>query len=486
MTKIQLPGFVSMTVLLASLCCSLLFLSPSLGQADVLNDEQLFNKLSSTANGNGDIQDLIRLDRVAQSLDWDQASPKDFTGFLRIIRLRSKVEGSDLSGVYLLRTMTGEIYVLSVPQDKKLIEEGAGSYYAGLDEMYKSKMEFRIDSTAATVDGQNYVFARFRDKPQQVMLDKIFKISIVLMLFFVMVGMGLTLTFKDFSIVFTKPRGMIVGQILQFGAMPLLAFAFGHWFGFYTDYPFIFVGMILITAIPGGVTSNLMTYYAKGDLALSIALTSFSTILSLFFTPFLLKFYCANMPSVSIPVGLVMQTILILVIIPLIIGMSVRSKAPEFSKKATPFFSALGLVALLVLIVAGVFGNISVFSDTARYGLRFYSTVFMLTFFGMMSGIIFSKVVGINNYQTRAISLETGLRNAALAMTIAILIQDAMGDFYSSMLVTSGLFGLVMYVAGILSIILYKLILPLPSNQTNGAAAPGMSGTPSESREGVK
>jgi len=79
----------------------------------------------------------------------------------------------------------------------------------------------------------------------------------------------------------------------------------------------------------------------------------------------------------------------------------------------------------------------------------------------MAFGAIFPKLIGINNYQTRAISMETGIRNAALAMTIAILIQDYMGDFYSSMFVTSGIFGLVMYVAGAISIVWYKRLLPL-------------------------
>jgi predicted Na+-dependent transporter len=75
--------------------------------------------------------------------------------------------------------------------------------------------------------------------------------------------------------------------------------------------------------------------------------------------------------------------------------------------------------------------------------------------------------VGINNYQTRAISLETGLRNATLAMAIALLIQDYMGDFYSSMFFTSGLFGLWMYAAGFLSIAVYKKVLPLePQTET--------------------
>jgi predicted Na+-dependent transporter len=111
------------------------------------------------------------------------------------------------------------------------------------------------------------------------------------------------------------------------------------------------------------------------------------------------------------------------------------------------------------------------FADTQRYGFAFYSAVFVLTLLGMFVGGIFPKLVGINNYQTRAISLETGLRNASLAMAIAILIQDYMGDFYSSMLFTSGLFGLWMYVAGFLSIAVYKKVLPLEPQ-----AEPGTSG----------
>jgi len=119
------------------------------------------------------------------------------------------------------------------------------------------------------------------------------------------------------------------------------------------------------------------------------------------------------------------------------------------------------VIALLFIMIAGVLGNLDKFADTARYGVMFYSMVFGLTILGMAFGAIFPKLIGINNYQTRAISMETGIRNAALAMTIAILIQDYMGDFYSSMFVTSGIFGLVMYVAGAISIVWYKRLLPL-------------------------
>ncbi|HDP24662.1 MAG TPA: hypothetical protein ENN34_04390 [Deltaproteobacteria bacterium] len=216
-----------------------------------------------------------------------------------------------------------------------------------------------------------------------------------------------------------------------------------------------------MAASPGGVTSNLMTFYAEGDLALSISLTSFSTVLSLFFTPFLLALYCANVPEVTIPVALVVQTIIVLVIIPLALGMSVRARWSEFAKKATPFFSALGVIALLFLIGAGILSNLDKFADTERYGVTFYSMVIALTSVGMFVGALVPKILKINNYQTRAISLETGLRNASLAMAIALLIQDYMGDFYSSMFVTSAMFGLFMYGAGFISIRLYKKALPV-------------------------
>ncbi|MFH1436662.1 MAG: bile acid:sodium symporter family protein [Pseudomonadota bacterium] len=423
--------------------------------------EELYRQLSQIAGGKGDINLFKTLNTQSRKMDWKKADEMEFAGHLRIVR-PEKDAGPP---VYLLRKLTGEVFILSLPEDPAMLAKDADSAYAGLDNMFENKMIFKVKTIQEGVDGQDYAFARFDEAPQRAVLDKVFKIAIILMLFFVMVGMGMTLTFKDFAVVVTKPRGIILGEILQFGFMPFLAMCLGYLLGFYEEYPFIFVGMILITAIPGGVTSNLMTYYAKGDLALSVALTSISTILSIIFTPLLLAVYCSSMPEVSIPVKVVVQTILVLVIVPLIIGMAVRGKWAGFAKKAIPFFSALGIIALLFLIVAGVLSNLHVFADTARYGLKFYSTVFAMTFGGMLAGIAFSKLIRINNYQTRAISLETGLRNSSLAMTIAILMQDQMGDFFSSMFVTSGLFGLVMYVAGVISIFLYKPLLPVADKQ---------------------
>jgi len=430
-------------------------------------NEALYKQLSGIAfSAEGDLSLFEKLNKTARDQDWAAGTETQFVGNLRIIKSVQTPADENRARVYLLRKLSGELYILSVPADPAARTEASDSFYAGLDGISGSKMVFNVKSLNANINGTTYPLATFTAKPTQMKLDKIFKICIILMLFFVMVGMGMTLTFKDFALVFTKPRGIILGEILQFGFMPFLAMCVGRLFGFYEQYPFIFVGMILITATPGGVTSNLMTYYAKGDLALSISLTSFSTVMSIVFTPLLLAFYCAGMPEIAIPVKLVVQTILILVIIPLVVGMAIRGKWQTFAEKATPFLSALGIIALLILIVAGVLSNLDAFADTDRQGVKFYTTIFLLTMLGMLFGLGFSKLVGINNYQTRAISLETGLRNSALAMTIALLIQDSMGDFYSSMFITSGMFGLIMYLAGIISIFIYKPLLPVATGET--------------------
>jgi BASS family bile acid:Na+ symporter len=419
--------------------------------------EEMYRTFMRISSGQGDTSLFEKLNTRSRELDWNAAKETEFEGTLRLLKVKG-VTG-DASFIYMVRDLEGRLHILSVPSDESL--ESARGHYEDLDKLMGNKLVFRVQELEAIVAGETYSFARLLERPSQLAFDRIFKISIVLMLFFVMVGMGLTLTLADFKRVFQKPKGILTGAGLQWLLMPLVAAGLGRLLGFYDTYPFIFVGMVLIAASPGGVTSNLMTYYAKGDLALSVSLTSFSTVLSLVFTPLLLAFYCANVPEVTIPVGMVVQTIIVLVIVPLAVGMTVRARWPKFALKATPFFSVLGIIALLFLIIAGILGNLEVFTDTDRYGFKFYSMVFTLTLLGMVAGAVFPKLFRLSNYQTRAISLETGLRNASLAMALALLIQDYMGDFYGSMFVTSAMFGLLMYIAGFASIWAFNKTLPV-------------------------
>jgi BASS family bile acid:Na+ symporter len=193
----------------------------------------------------------------------------------------------------------------------------------------------------------------------------------------------------------------------------------------------------------------------KGDLALSISLTSVSTVLSLIFTPLLLSLYCSNVPNVVIPVALIVQTIVVLVIIPLAIGMSVRAKWPNFAQKSTKVFSILGLVALLFLIVAGIMSNLGVFKEFERYGGAALAAL-LLAVCALVLGMLSAKLVGANNSQNRAMTFQTLIRNVSLSMAIALLIQDIMGDFYSAMFVTAAFYGIAMYLVGALAIVIYK------------------------------
>ncbi|GAF99441.1 unnamed protein product, partial [marine sediment metagenome] len=279
-----------------------------------------------------------------------------------------------------------------------------------LKKMIQHKMVFNVKVIQAQAGSEFFKYAKFIEKPYRHILDRLFFTAIILFLFLIMLGIGMTLTLKEFILVFKHPRGIIIGPIIQFGLLPLLAFLLCILAGFHETYPFIFAGIMLVACSPGGVISNLMTYWGKGDLALSISMTAVTTVLSIFFTPFLLALYTYNLPEAGIPAIEVFKQIMVLVLIPLFIGMLVKSKAPVIAKKSEKFLSMLGIIALLFIICAGVLDNLDKFMDTTRYGLKFHVVLFLLPFSGMIFSIIFAKLLRINNFQTRAIGLETGIR----------------------------------------------------------------------------
>jgi len=440
-----------------------------LSAGSVLAGEDLYQDLSRGAR-DPDLVLFKALTVKGQALDWSAAKPVEFEGNLRFLETSYADSEDPVSGLYLVRRLDGELFILSPPVEASLPSGDSEDYYSSLQGMLGDKLVFKALVAEGEVNGKNYSFIRFTEKPSQLLLDRIFKISIMFMFFFVMLGMGMTLTVKDFILVFKSPRGILIGIFLQWLLMPLLALGMAYLLGFYHAFPFIYAGLVLICACPGGVTSNLMTYYAKGDLALSVSLTSISTVLALFFTPLILTVFSANIPDINVPAGLIVQTIIGLVLIPLILGMSIRRKWQKFAEKATPFFSALGVFALLMVIGVGIITNAEKFADTERYSLLFYIMVLSLSVLGMLLAVGVTKLLRLSNYQSRAVSVEVGLRNSTLAVTIALLIQDLMGDFHSSMFVTTAIYGITMYMTGFLMIALYRKLLPLdtPENSSPG------------------
>ena len=448
-------GSIFVTGLL--MCLLALFASTSASAQEATSGELLYRQLRELVSSDtAPYPALETLTSAAGEVSWEAATAESFRGHIRILHTEDKAEA-----LYLIRDLDGDIYILTMPEDPAALDEGSGSAYAGVAGLFEHKLQFEAQVATATIDGVQYSLAQLVAPPERLAIDRLFFIAIVLLLFLVMVGMGMTLTVGDFALVLRSPKGVVIGVILQFGLLPLLAMALGHLAGFYDAYPFIFIGLILVAASPGGVTSNLMTYLGKGDVALSVSLTALCTVLAIVFTPLMMTLYGSNIPDFSIPVVEVVKTMMVLVIVPLFVGMVVRAKSEGFAKKAEKPFAILGLVALLFLIVVGIWSNADKFADTDRYGLAFYGVIFALTLAGMVSAGMVSKLMRVANYQIRAISLEVGLRNASLSMTIALLLQDQMGDFSSSMFFTSGIFGLWMYIAGAITIFAFPKLLPL-------------------------
>jgi len=404
-----------------------------------------------------------RLENIGYQVNWDEATEKEFQGHLRHIIVEDE-EDQVLDELFLVRRLDGEIYILSIPPSSEVDEETA-SYYHDLEEQTGDKAYLHVKAETEMINGEKYNFARFLSPPERVLLDQVFEICCTLMLFLIMIGMGLTLTVKDFSLVFIKPKAIMVGALMQWILIPLVAVAVGYIMGYPQSYPYIFMGIILIMVIPGGTTSNLMTFFAKGDLALSVSLTAFSTVMSLFLTPFLLAFYSAYVTDVPIPADLIMQVIFGLVIVPLALGMLVKRKWPEAAQKAVPYFSILGIIALFLIIATGILTNLEKLADTERYGLWEYVVLFGLIMIGMFLGAVVPKLFRVSNYQSRALSMEIGLRNSILAMTIAVLLQDIVGDFYSSMFAVSALYGIAMYLVGGIAIPIFRRFLPLEEGE---------------------
>ncbi len=433
----------------AAVICSIILASAVMAAGASSEGEELYRYLSKKIISEGDASFVEGLNARSRDLDWSAAGKTDLTGNLRILKPKAAPGAAGGQPLYFIRGAGGDMYILSLPAE-------GGRTPEEFEKLSENRMIYQLDTASGVHDGRAYTFARITGAPKAVLFDRIFKISIVLMLFFVMVGMGLTLKISDFTLVIRKPLGIILGVLLQYGLMPLVALGLSHLFGFYHAFPFIYMGLILATASPAGVTSNLLTHFSKGDLALSISLTSVSTILALVCTPLLLKLYGSTGAGATVPSGLIAQTIIVLVIVPLAVGMTLRARFEKAAVKAAPIFSVLGIITVLFIMVTGVVTNLGSLADTERYSVSFYFAPLVLALTGMLLAIAVAKVFRLPAKQMRSLAFETGVRNSALSMTLAILIQDQVGDFYSSLFIVNGVYGLEMYIAGLFFVFVFR------------------------------
>ena len=231
------------------------------------------------------------------------------------------------------------------------------------------------------------------------------------LLMVVMFGMGLTLSIEDFKLVFTRPRDILLGCLAQFTIMPLLAFALGKLFGLEAG---LLAGVILVGTCPGGTSSNVMTYLAKGDVALSVGMTSVNTLLAPILTPAIT--YLLLRTTVSVDVFSMFLSIVQVVIIPIALGFLINRFFGKYTKAAGKVLPLVSVIAICLIVAAVVSHNAEKILST---GFVVFAVVILHNLLGYAAGFGLGKCLRLDNARTKALSMEIGMQNSGLATSLA-------------------------------------------------------------------
>ena len=227
----------------------------------------------------------------------------------------------------------------------------------------------------------------------------------------VMFGMGITLTFNDFSEVVKRPKSVIVGVVGQFVIMPAIAFALAKLFTLPTD---LAIGVILVGACPGGTSSNVMTYLAKGNTALSVACTTISTLLAPLLTPVI--FYVLASQWIDIDASAMFASVLKMVLFPIFLGLVIRALLKKQMAQISQTMPLVSVIAIVLILAAVVAGSKDKIIDS---GLLIFGVVVLHNCLGYFVGFLAAKALRLNNYDSKAIAIEVGMQNSGLGAALA-------------------------------------------------------------------
>ena len=244
----------------------------------------------------------------------------------------------------------------------------------------------------------------------------------------IMFGVALGITFKDFKRLLKTPKIVLTGIISQFILLPLVTFIF---IKLVNPMPSIALGMMMVAACPGGNISNFMTQMAKGNAALSVSLTAFATLVSLFMTPFNLHFW-GNMyaPTAEIlrtveldPWELVKLVTLILGV-PLILGMWVRKYKNTLADKLSKILKPTSLIIFMFFIIIAFYDNFDIFINYVHYVLIL---VIAHNILALLSGFYFARIMGLSYENQKTLSIETGIQNSGLGLLLIFSFFNGLG-----------------------------------------------------------
>lgn len=235
--------------------------------------------------------------------------------------------------------------------------------------------------------------------------------NITPMLGVVMFGMGLTLKPSDFKPVLMQPKDIIVGELAQFIVMPFVAWILCKMLQLPTE---LALGVILVGCCPGGTASNVICYLAKGDIALSVAMTGVSTLLAPIVTPALVYLLAGKEVAVDM-VGMFVS-ILQVVILPIILGFAVNRYLGKFTEKVTPLLPMISTLAIATIIGIIVSHNANnILSCSLIVGV----VVILHNSMGLALGYLAGRLLGLPHDKRTAISIEVGMQNSGLATSLA-------------------------------------------------------------------
>jgi BASS family bile acid:Na+ symporter len=244
--------------------------------------------------------------------------------------------------------------------------------------------------------------------------------AIVPLLTIIMFSMGLTLRFSDFRRIWQKPQPVALGIILQFGLMPLIAWGLALLFALPAE---VAVGLIIVGACAGGTASNVMTFLAKGDVALSVTMTTASTLWGVFLTPFLIAFYGRGYTEELTHSGIIdidtvgmLLMIAKIVILPVGTGVLVNRWLPAIQKSVSQYLPALATGAILLIIAVIVASNAD---ELAVLSHSLILAVVLHNLIGLLAGYGIARWNGNTEVEARTIALEVGMQNSGLGVALA-------------------------------------------------------------------
>ncbi|AKO51794.1 bile acid:sodium symporter [Marinobacter psychrophilus] len=263
-------------------------------------------------------------------------------------------------------------------------------------------------------------------------------------LFLIMLGMGLSLVPDDFRRVLAYPKAVAIGLSCQLVLLPLIGFGLAN---LVPLAPELAVGVMLLVVCPGGTTSNLYAHIAKGDVALSVTLTAVASVVTVFSIPFIvngsLLHFMGESEAIKLPIGRTMVSLVLLTIIPISIGMTVRRFKPVLAIAVEQRVKYFAVIFLALLIAFLVYQQRETFADSI---ISAGPVALLLNVSTMLIGFYGARLFALNRQQSISITLETGLQNSGLSMVLAL----GMLNNYAMSLVPAIYTGVMFITAGVL------------------------------------